>query len=123
MLYREFSAAPRQSRSTADFFGTAQRLCEHQGLISRARQRETPHLVDVVGLTRTHLTGPGEFERELSLRVEWCRTYAPDYANEIIGPNSDQVSGRRFRFRDISIAALFRGTFPTNLMSNASKVG
>ena len=123
MQYRDLFTLCSPPFDDCDFLSMARRLCERQGLISRARQRETPHLVDVVGLTRGHLTDPGEFEREFRLRIEWCHTYAPDFAIEIIEPNSDEIQGRRFRIRDISIAALFRGSFPTDLTRKASRVG
>ncbi len=114
MRHSDLSSPSSSTTPTIDFHGTASRLCERYGFIDDARRRETPHIVDIDGLSRTHLTKPGEFEHEFNLRVAWCRRFAPHFEVEPIFSAERRV-GRRFRFRDPSIAVLFRGTFPAEL--------
>ena len=120
MRSRELYPSHRSSSHLSNFNTMARRILgESHGLIDDTRRRETPHIVDVDGLSRAHLTKPGEFEREFAHRLAWCKQYAPDFAIEPIGPNPKGLVGKRFRFRDSSIAVLFRGTFPTDLTSRS----
>ncbi len=84
-----------------------------QATTSAARM---PYVVACDGLTRTNLTRPGEFETALNDRRQWCETHAPDaHVIEPIGPNPEQLTGRRFRFASQKTAALFKLSFPTDL--------
>jgi hypothetical protein len=75
-----------------------------------------PYIVVCDGLNRLNLTRPGEFETALNDRRQWCETHVPG-AHEIepIGPNPEQLTGRRFRFSDQKAAAMFKLSFPTDL--------
>jgi hypothetical protein len=95
-------------------------LSESYGFIDDVRRQQTPHFIDVDGLSRTHLTGPGEFDHEFSVRLKWCNQYAPDFAVEPIGHNAEGKVGKRFRFRDTPLCALFAATFPTDLRSRST---
>ncbi len=120
MNYRDLTTPAQPVILEPNFEGMARQILgESFGFTTDARRQETPHIVDVDGLSRAHLTKPGEFEREFAHRLAWCKQYAPDFAIEPIGPNPKGLVGKRFRFRDISIAALFRGTFPTDLTSGS----
>ena len=84
--------------------------------IDAARRAATPHFVTCDGRSRTNLTIPGQFERELCARVRWCEKYAPgDFEIEPIGTGPEQPTGRRFRFARIAVANLFRLWFETDL--------
>jgi hypothetical protein len=86
------------------------------GWVGLTRRAATPHTVECDGLTRQNLTRPIEFERALRERQEWCERHAPgDYEIEPIGPNPEQLTGRRFRFVDPKVAVAFKLTFPVNL--------
>lgn len=71
--------------------------------------------VDCDGLTRVNLQ-PGDFERELRDRREWCKDNATGaYDIQPIGPDPERLTGRRFRFAIERDAALFKLFFPTDL--------
>ena len=86
------------------------------GWIDNARRAATPWTVVCNGLTRTNLTAPGQFEQALRERRDWCEQLAPgDYEIEPIGPNPEQLTGRRFRFVNPRIAVAFKMQFPVDL--------
>jgi hypothetical protein len=115
MRYPEVTSAITPSFSTNDALEAPARNRQRFGTIDAARRAATPHIVDVEGLTRADLTKPGQFHKELAARVRWCERFAPgSYEIELIS-DSEKVTGRRFRFVHISIAALFRLWFETNL--------
>jgi hypothetical protein len=93
-------------------------LSESYGFIDDARRKQTPHFIDVNGLCRSNLTGSGEFDHEFAVPLAWCKQYAPDFAVEPIGPNAEGKVGKRFRFRDTHVCALFGASFPTDLRSH-----
>ena len=116
MNYCDLTTPSQPSRGDADFQAMAGRILrESHGLIDDARRKQTPHFIDVKGLSRTHLTTPGAFDHEFAIRLAWCREYAPNFAVEPIGPNPEGLVGKRFRFRDTPICALFAASFPTDL--------
>jgi hypothetical protein len=122
MNYRDLTTPSQPSRSDADFQAMAGRILrESHGLIDDARRKQTPHFIDVKGLSRTHLTTPGAFEHEFAIRVAWCKQYGLDFAIEPIGPNPEGTVGKRFRFRDTPTCALFAASFPTDLRSPSVK--
>jgi hypothetical protein len=115
MHHSEFTSATTPPSSTNDAPQTPTRNRPRPVFIDAARRAATPHIVDVEGLTRADLTKPGQFHKELAARVRWCERFAPgSYEIELIS-DSEKVTGRRFRFVHISIAALFRLWFETNL--------
>jgi hypothetical protein len=86
------------------------------GWVDDARRAATQWTVECDGLTRANLTAPGEFEQALRERRDWCQEHAPgDYEIEPIGPNPEQLTGRRFRFVDPKIAVAFKVTFAVDL--------
>ena len=75
-----------------------------------------PYIINCDGLTRVNLTRPGEFETALNERREWCEVNAPRrHEVKSIGPNPEQLTGRRFLFADEKTAAMFKLSFQTNL--------
>jgi hypothetical protein len=96
-------------------------LRESHGLIDDAHRKETPHFIDVKGLSRTHLTTPGTFDHEFAIRLAWCKQYGLDFAIEPLGPNAEGLVGKRFRFRDTPICALFAASYPTDLRSLSTR--
>ena len=117
----QHSQIANQSAATKrpfDFSAMAVRLGlgSGQGFITNARRQQTPHIVDWDGLTRSNLTEPGEFEYELQRRVAWCKRYAAgDFEVEPIRSSPQELTGRRFRFKSLSLATLFKLWFETNL--------
>jgi hypothetical protein len=96
------------------------RIAAQQGIslgwIDDARRAATPYIVDCDGLTRANPTQPGEFEGALRERRDWCEANARgDYEIEPIGPNPEELTGRRFRFANDKVAALFKTWFPIDL--------
>lgn len=67
-------------------------------------------------MTRTGLTGVGEFEDELQKRRDWCVENARGlWMVQPVGPNPEQLTGRRFRFADHVDAVFFKMRFETDL--------
>lgn len=86
------------------------------GFVNAARRAATPHIVDCNGLSRTNLTKPSEFEHAFNERRAWCQKHAAgEFEIEPIGPNPEQLTGRRFRFESADTAALFKLWFQTDL--------
>src|SRR5215211_1509201 len=98
MRYPEVTSATTPSFSINDAQKAPARNRLRPGTIDAVRRVATPHLATCVGLSRTYLTHPGRFERELSARVRWCEKYASgDFEIE------PAESGVRFRFTRIAI--------------------
>jgi hypothetical protein len=76
--------------------------------VTDARRATMLHVVDCIGLTRVVHQEAWEFERALGERREWCEEHCPgQYVIEPLGPNPEELTGRRFRFLDENDAALF----------------
>ena len=77
---------------------------------------ECPWAVEVHGLDRNNLSRPSEFEEELQNRRDWCVENARGlWMVQPMGPNPEQLIGRRFRFADHRDAVFFRLRFETDL--------
>ena len=84
-------------------------------LLNQSQPVPMPYEVDCDGLTRVKLR-PGDFERELRHRRDWCTDNATGaYAVEPIGPDPERLTGRRFKFANQRDAALFKLFFSTDL--------
>jgi hypothetical protein len=111
MRHSEITSATTPPPSTNEAPQTPARNRLRPVSIDAARRAATPHLVTCDGLSRTNLTIPGQFERELCARVRWCEKYAPgDFEIEPIGPGPEQLTGRRCRFARIWTAPRFDWT-------------
>jgi hypothetical protein len=84
-------------------------------LLNQSPSVQMPYEVDCDGLTGVKLQ-PGDFERELRERRDWCKNNAiGEYDVEPIGPDPERLTARRFKFANQRDAALFKLFFPTVL--------
>ena len=77
-----------------------------------AQRAAAPHIVDCIGLDRNTLSLPGAFEHAYQEREAWCRENCGGvYHIEPLGPCSERLYGRRFRFAKEADATLFKMFF------------
>ena len=110
------ASIPARQPWPGDFF---EKFAERYGLkrdwVDDERRRETPWVVDCIGLTRVTLP-PGVFAHELRERREWCDEHCPgSYEIEPLGPNPEELTGRQFRFESDKIAVHFKLRFDIHL--------
>src|SRR4051812_1425618 len=107
---------PARHPCPGDFFKRfAERYGLKKGWVDDERRRETPWVVDCDGLSRAKLP-PGVFEREFCERRDWLKAHCPGaFEIEPLGPNPEELTGRRFRFESDVMAVYFKLRFETNL--------
>jgi hypothetical protein len=109
MRYNEIVNRPYDHERAIAIVGRAAATAGLKPAVTQSRLAAMMHVVECVGLTRVVLQGIGEFEKALNERRQWCEEHCQgEYVIESLGPNPEELTGRRFRFANESDAALFR---------------